>query len=146
MARETQALQEKTALADQARREREARVTAEDRVQQLGEELRRATEKHAETAGRSVVSIVLSAALRSGATPDQLTLDHDTKTAVLNVPVSNQDQIQSYSALLQTTAGRTIVSRQQLRPKANSRVVLSLPAASLSNDTYKLTLCGRTND
>src|SRR5436190_9585781 len=51
MARETQALQEKTALADQARREREARVTAEDRVQQLCEEFCWATEKHAAIVG-----------------------------------------------------------------------------------------------
>lgn len=153
--------QEKGNLAGQTQTAQQDQATLRDRNQQLEQELtqaRRSQERQEEiqvgtrqpkTSNALLASLVLTPAVRSGGTPDVLTLSHSTKTVLLVMPVPNEEQIASYRAVLQTTGGHLVFRQERLRPQLSRRgraLSLRLPAARLPNQSYKLTLQGKAAD
>lgn len=106
---------------------------------------RPSTKEQTESGNGALASLILTPAMRSGGTPDLLTLSPETKTVSLVMPVPPKERIARYAAVLQTTSGRLILSNVRLRPLAsNGRTVsLRLSASQLASETHKLTLLGK---
>ncbi len=97
----------------------------------------------------TVASFTLAAGLVRGAgEANKLTIARDVQQVNLIVSFRQGDYA-SYRAVIQTVAGRNVVSRSGLKAQARgaSRIVLvTLPANALANDDYILTLSGTTAD
>jgi hypothetical protein len=106
------------------------------------------TKRRSESGNMTMASLILTLPMRSGGTPDVLTLSPETQTVSLVIPVPQEERIVNYSAVLQTTSGRVILSNVRLRPRpSNSRTVsLRLSASQLASETHKLTLLGKASD
>ena len=109
---------------------------------------RQPTKKQNESSDVALASLILTPAMRSGGAPDLLTLSPETKTISLVIPVPQEERIANYTAVLQTTSGRVILSNVRLRPRpSNGRTVyLRLSASQLASETHKLTLLGKAED
>jgi len=106
------------------------------------------TKRRSESSNVALASLMLTLPMRSGGTPDVLTLSSETQTVSLVIPVPQEERIANYSAVLQTTSGRVILSnvRLRLRPSNGRTVSLRLSASQLANETHKLTLLGKAAD
>jgi hypothetical protein len=143
--------QEQTAQQEQA--------VQRERIQQLEQELAEARQQQeqnrtksesSKTTGTVLASLILTPALRSSdVKPDSLTLTAVARTVTLIAPLPKEERIASYKAVLQTTEGKDVLEQDGLRPQPSNglRVVrLSLPAARLTSESYKLTLQGKAAD
>lgn len=148
-AERAQGEQEKAGLAREAQTAGQNQAAERDRIRQLEQELAQARqhqERQSETGSAVLASLVLTPPLRSGSTPDSLTLLPTTKTVSLIIPVANGEQIASYRAVLQTTGGQLVLTRARLRPPRSRRgrnISLRFSAARLTGDSFKLTLQGK---
>jgi hypothetical protein len=135
---------------DQTRESERGTPPEEKLTQARGSEERRdnqPTRKQSESRDIALASLILTPAMRSGGTPDSLTLSGETKTVLLVIPVP-QERIADYAVVLQTTSGRVILSHVRLRPRpSNGRTVsLRLSTSQLASETHKLTLVGKAAD
>lgn len=118
--------------------------------QQLAEERRRATQLQRElesvrqrVAPSPLPTFVLTAAARSTAMPDELTLPRNVDFIALTLPIDDRERYTAYRAFLLTTDKQLRWQQEwrQPRPKSFGRTVtLHIPARDLPADTYKLTL------
>jgi hypothetical protein len=95
----------------------------------------------------SFATLILTPALRGGATTDTLKISKDTKFARLQMKVDSDEMVANYKAVLQTTDGNIILTQEKLKPgfsKGGRFVVLQLNTSQLNEESYKLTLIGRT--
>lgn len=142
--------QEKTQSEEQVRAAQESEAALQDRNSQLQQELSQLRQSDGRTRGGSeTVLLVLSPALRSGSTPDSVTISDRTKTVLLIMPVSKDQQLPDYSVVLKTTRGQVVLAQRRLKPRVSdqgSTVPLRVSAALLTSDTYKLTLHGEGTD
>jgi hypothetical protein len=158
-AERTHAEQEKLNLARQAQTAQQEQTAQRERISQLEQELARAQQQQEQqkeaqdtpqpSTTAVLASLTLTPTLRSGGTPDVLTLTRNTKTVSLVMPVASEEQIAGYRAVLQTSEGQLVFSQKRLRPQPSRRgraVTLRLPAARLTGDSYKLTLQGKAAD
>jgi hypothetical protein len=139
--------QEKTQSEEQVRAAQESEAALQDRNFQLQQELSQLRQSDGRTRGGSeTVLLVLSPALRSGSTPDSVTISDRTKTVLLVMPVSKDQQLPDYSVVLKTTRGQVVLAKRRLKPRVSdqgSTVHFRVSAALLTSDTYKLTLHGQ---
>jgi Sec-independent protein translocase protein TatA len=139
--------QEKTQSEEQVRAAQESEAALQDRNVQLQQELSQLRQSDGRTRGGSeTVLLVLSPALRSGSTPDSVTISDRTKTVLLVMPVSKDQQLPDYSVVLKTTRGQVVLAQRRLKPRVSdqgSTVHFRVSAALLTADTYKLTLHGQ---
>jgi hypothetical protein len=149
-AERSQAEQEKTQSEEQMRATHESGAALQDRNVQLQQELSQLRQSDGRTRGGSeTVLLVLSPALRSGSTPDSVTISNRTKTVLLIMPVSKDQQLPDYSVILKTTRGQVVLVQRRLKPRVSdqgSTVHFRVSAALLTADTYKLTLHGEGTD
>jgi hypothetical protein len=149
-AERSQAEQEKTQSEEQVRAAQESEAALQDRNFQLQQELSQLRQSDGRTRGGSeTVLLVLSPALRSGSTPDSVTISNRTKTVLLIMPVSKDQQLPDYSVILKTTRGQVVLVQRRLKPRVSdqgSTVHFRVSAALLTADTYKLTLHGEGTD
>ncbi len=149
-AERSQAEQEKTQSEEQVRAAQESEAALQDRNVQLQQELSQLRQSDGRTRGGSeTVLLVLSPALRSGSTPDSVTISNRTKTVLLIMPVSKDQQLPDYSVILKTTRGQVVLVQRRLKPRVSdqgSTVHFRVSAALLTADTYKLTLHGEGTD
>jgi hypothetical protein len=129
--------------------ERERLRQLELQEAQAREQQKQNTATRGEQSSPGMASLILTPALRSGGTPDVLSVPSSVKTIALIIPVVNGEQITSYRAVLQTTEGQAVLVREGLSPRLSRRaasVTLRIPAARLKGDTFKLTLQGTAAD
>jgi hypothetical protein len=106
------------------------------------------TKRRSESGNVAQASLILTLPMRSGGTPDVLTLSPEIQTVSLVIPVPQEERVANYAGVLQSTSGRLILSNVRLRSQpSNGRTVsLRLSASQLANETYKLTLMGKAAD
>ena len=146
-AEQSHAEQESVNSAQQAQAAQENEAALRDRNTQLEQEL--SALKQTKRQDPQTALLVLTPALRSRAVPDSLTISNATQSLLLVMPVAKDEEISDYKAILKTTDGRLVLSRDRLRPRisdAGPTVSLSIPAAQLRPDTYKLTLQAEGTD
>ncbi|HKY45141.1 MAG TPA: hypothetical protein VJM50_18765 [Pyrinomonadaceae bacterium] len=148
-AERTQAEHERNIAAQQAR---ENEAALRDRNLQLERELTQLKEESNPQENQNapvLASLILTPALRSGSTPDSLSISRATKTILLVMPIPKDEQITNYSAILRTTGGQLVWSSERVKPHKSDQgttVSLRLPTARLTQSTYKLTLIGKAAD
>ena len=150
----TQAQQEQTNAAQQVRIAQDNEAALRDRNLQLERELaqleERSNHQRDDRDGPTLALLILTPALRSGTTPDSLTISSTTKTVLFVMPIPKDEQITNYTAVLRTTTGQLVLTKERLisqRSDQRGRTVsFSLSAARLTQRNYKLTLQGKTAD
>ena len=144
---------EQTQTQQQARTAQENEATLRDRNLQLERELAQLQEQKNQqdnTRDGPVLAVhVFSPALRSSSTPDSITIFDTTKSVLLVMPIPEDEDITTYNAMLRTTGGQLVWRNEQIKPQQSRQgrtASLRLPAARLTQSTYKLTLQGKTTD
>lgn len=149
----TQAQREKIDSAQQVQIAQDNEVALRDRNLQLERELAQLQERSNQQDyrdGLTLALLTLTPALRSTTTPDALPISSATKTISLVMPVPEDEQISEYRAVLRTTKGQLVFTKERLISHGSDQrgktVSFSLPAARLTQHNYKLTLHGKTVD
>jgi hypothetical protein len=150
----TQAQQEKINSAQQVRIAQDNEAALRDRNLQLERELaqleKRSNQQRDDRDGPTMALLILTPALRSGNTPDSLTISPPTKTVLFVMPIPKDEQITDYTAVLRTTRGRLVLTKERLSAETSEQrgktVSFSLLASQLTQSNYKLTLHGKTAD
>ena len=137
-AEQTQTEQDRSNAQQQARVPQENEATIQEQKNQQNNRKSHALAVH-----------VFSPALRSTGTPDSITISDATKSVLLVMPIPEDEQITTYDAMLRTTGGQFVWRNERVKPQKSRQgrtASLRLPAARLTQSSYKLTLQGTTND
>ncbi len=88
-----------------------------------------------------IASWMLTSAVRSASSPDQVTLPQRAKFVSITMPIDSGEQFSSYRAIIQTTTGGARRQLSGLRPKQTGKAVsVNLPASYFKETSYKVTL------
>lgn len=151
-AKHMQVEQEKLNSQQQARIAQENEARLRDRNLQLERDLTQLKKEPNQQENRNnslLASLVLTPALRSGTTPDSLTISDATRTILLVIPIPKDEQVINYSAMLMTTRGQLVWSNERVKPHKShqgSTVSLRFSTSRLTQSTFKLTLSGKAAD
>ncbi len=158
-ARTSQIEREKEILSQQTQHSEQQQTEQQERIRQLEEELaiikaRKENDKpenETPVTISTIVSLILTPALRSEGKVDKLELTPKTREVSISVLIDSREQIPNYRALIQINEGngRIIFDKLNLKPSGkdrNRKVVFKIPVKILTAQNYKLTLQGRTDD
>jgi hypothetical protein len=96
-----------------------------------------------------IAVLLLTPAVRSGGTPDLVTVSSGTTTVSLVISRPLKERVTNYRVVLQTTDGNSIESRSNLqsrRSPSSQTITLQFSVNQLRGDSFKLTLVGKAAD